>query len=101
MALIPVLTPVIPAGRPDHRYGSLATSNSTNPLIRIARDDAKRWALAFKDLARTSFDTTTKDYVTRSRATGKSNCEIRRNLKRYVCRYTFRQLQTIMAGHPL
>jgi hypothetical protein len=44
-----------------------------------------------------SFDTQTKDYVARSRTTGKSNREIRRNLKRYVCRSIFRQLQTIMA----
>lgn len=48
------------------------------------------------DVARMSFDTPTKEYVTRSRATGKSNREIRRNLKRYVCRSIFRQLQAIM-----
>ena len=42
------------------------------------------------------FDIATEDYVTRSRATGKSNLEIRRNLKRYVCRSIFRQLQTMV-----
>lgn len=46
---------------------------------------------------RGSFDSATRDYVTRGRATGKSNREIRRNLKRYVCRSIFRQLETIMA----
>lgn len=44
-----------------------------------------------------SFDTATKDYVARSRAAGKTNQEIRRNLKRYVCRSIFRQLQIITA----
>jgi hypothetical protein len=37
------------------------------------------------------FATATKEFVTRSPATGKSNREIRRNLKCHVCRAIFRQ----------
>ncbi|MGO4147611.1 hypothetical protein AB4Y77_21260 [Paenarthrobacter sp. YAF11_1] len=44
-----------------------------------------------------SSNTETKKYVARNRATGKSNLEIGRNLKRYVGRSICRQLQTIMA----
>jgi hypothetical protein len=44
-----------------------------------------------------SFDTEAKNYMARSRATGKSNARSARNLKRYVFRSIFRQLQTIMA----
>ena len=44
-----------------------------------------------------SYDETTRDYVARRRAEGRSNREIRRCLKRYVCRSIFRELQTAMA----
>ncbi|MET4134361.1 transposase [Pseudarthrobacter sp. PvP090] len=66
---------------------------------RLNRSGDRQLNRAFDVIVRTrmSFNPDTKDYVTRSRATGKSNREIRRNLKRYVCRSIFRQLQTIMA----
>jgi transposase len=44
-----------------------------------------------------SFDPATRDYLRRGLASGKTNREIRRNLKRYVCRSMFRQLQAAMA----
>ena len=43
-----------------------------------------------------SYDPTTRAYATRRRTEGRSNREIRRCLKRYVCRSVFRQLQTCM-----
>ena len=65
---------------------------------RLNRSGDRQLKRAFDVIVRTrmSFDTATKDYVTRSRAPGKSNREIRRNLKRYVCRSIFRQLHAIM-----
>ncbi|MGO4858923.1 IS110 family transposase [Arthrobacter sp. 2MCAF14] len=74
-------------------------SSGNTTRHRLNRSGDRQLNRAFDVIVRTrmSFDPTTKDYVTRSRATGKSNREIRRNLKRYVCRSIFRQLQTIMA----
>lgn len=82
-------------GRVAPRLAS--SGNTTRHRLNRSRD--RQLNRAFDVIVRTriSFDTPTKDYVTRSRATGKSNLEIRRNLQRYVCRSTFRQLQTIMA----
>ncbi|BCW62873.1 hypothetical protein StoSoilB22_18460 [Arthrobacter sp. StoSoilB22] len=66
---------------------------------RLNRSGDRQLNRAFDVIVRTrmSFDTETKNCVTSSRATGTSDREIRRNLKRYVCRFIFRQLQTIMA----
>ena len=74
-------------------------SSGNTTRHRLNRSGDRQLNRAFDVIVRTrmSFDTATKDYVTHSRATGKSNREIRRNLKRYVCRSIFRQLQTIMA----
>jgi transposase len=44
-----------------------------------------------------SYDSNTREYVARRRSEGRSNREIRRCLKRYVCRSVFRQLQACMA----
>jgi len=53
---------------------------------------------AFDVIVRTrmSYDPATRDYVARRRGEGRSNREIRRCLKRYVCRSVFRELQTCM-----
>jgi transposase len=74
-------------------------SSGNTTRHRLNRSGDRQLNRAFDVIVRTrmSFDPDTKDYMTRSRATGKSNREIRRNLKRYVCRSIFRQLQTIMA----
>ncbi|WP_024366346.1 IS110 family transposase [Arthrobacter sp. TB 26] len=74
-------------------------SSGNTTRHRLNRSGDRQLNRAFDVIVRTrmSFDPDTKDYVTRSRATGKSNREIRRNLKRYACRSIFRQLQTIMA----
>ena len=74
-------------------------SSGNTTRHRLNRSGDRQLNRAFDVIVRTrmSFDPATKDYVTRSRAAGKSNREIRRNLKRYVCRSIFRQLQTIMA----
>uniref|UniRef100_UPI002810A5B5 transposase n=1 Tax=Arthrobacter sp. TaxID=1667 RepID=UPI002810A5B5 len=73
-------------------------SSGNTTRHRLNRSGDRQLNRAFDVIVRTrmSFDTETKDYVTRSRATGKSNREIGRNLKRYVCRSIFRQLQAIM-----
>ena len=74
-------------------------SSGNTTRHRLNRSGDRQLNRAFDVIVRTrmSFDLGTKDYAARSRATGKSNREIRRNLKRYVCRSIFRQLQTIMA----
>ncbi|GGI02137.1 IS110 family transposase [Arthrobacter liuii] len=74
-------------------------SSGNTTRHRLNRSGDRQPNRAFDVIVRTrmSFDTATRDYVARSRATGKSNREIRRNLKRYVCRSIFRQLQTTMA----
>lgn len=74
-------------------------SSGNTTRHRLNRSGDRQLNRAFDVIVRTrmSFDPATKDYVARSRATGKSNREIRRNLKRYVCRSIFRQLQTTMA----
>jgi len=46
--------------------------------------------------SRMSFDPATRNYVQRRSTEGKTKREIRRCLKRYVCRSVFRQLQTCM-----
>jgi hypothetical protein len=53
---------------------------------------------AFDIIVRTrmSFDPDTRSYVERSRARGRTNREIRRTLKRYVCRAIFRHVNAIM-----
>jgi len=43
-----------------------------------------------------SFDSDTRTYVARAKAQGKSSREIKRVLKRYVARATYRQLRTCM-----
>lgn len=74
-------------------------SSGNTTRHRLNRSGDRQLNLAFDVIVRTrmSFAPDTEDYVARSRATGKSNREIRRNLKRYVSRSIFRQLQTIMA----
>ncbi|WP_035747681.1 IS110 family transposase [Arthrobacter sp. CAL618] len=74
-------------------------SSGNTTRHRLNRSGDRQLNRAFDVIVRTrmSFDTATKDYVARSRAAGKTNREIRRNLKRYVCRSIFRQLQTITA----
>lgn len=74
-------------------------SSGNTTRHRLNRSGDRQLNRAFDVIVRTrmSYDTATKDYVARSRTTGKTNREIRRNLKRYVCRSIFRQLQTIMA----
>jgi len=44
-----------------------------------------------------SYDSDTRAYIARRRAEGRTNREIRRCLKRYVCRSVFRQLQASTA----
>ncbi|MET9030891.1 transposase [Nocardia sp. NPDC004168] len=55
---------------------------------------------AFETIVRVrlSYDPDTRAYAARTRVDGKSAREIRRKLKRYVCRVVFRQLETIMDG---
>ena len=74
-----------------------ASSGNTN-RHRLSRSGDRQLNRAF-DIAvrsRMSYDPATRAYVARRRAEGRSNREIRRCLKRYVCRSVFRQLQTCM-----
>ncbi|MFF0991203.1 IS110 family transposase [Kocuria nitroreducens] len=73
-------------------------SSGNTTRHRLNRSGDRQLNRAFETIVRTriSFDPVTRDYVARARATGKSSREIRRNLKRYVARSVFRQLQAIM-----
>jgi transposase len=75
-----------------------ASSGNTS-RHRLSRSGDRQLNRAF-DIAvrsRMSYDPATRAYVARRRSEGRSNREIRRCLKRYVCRSVFRQLQTCMA----
>ena len=74
-----------------------ASSGNTN-RHRLSRSGDRQLNRAFDVIVRTrmSYDPTTRDYVARRRTEGRSNREIRRCLKRYVCRSVFRELQTCM-----
>jgi transposase len=75
-----------------------ASSGNTS-RHRLNRSGDRQLNRAFDIIARTrmSFDPETRAYVERSLAKGKTKREVRRSLKRYVCRSVFRQIQTIMA----
>ncbi|WP_040797749.1 IS110 family transposase [Nocardia higoensis] len=66
---------------------------------RLNRGGDRQLNRAFDIIVRTrlSYDPDTRAYAERSRAQGKTPREIRRNLKRYVCRAVFRQLQNTVA----
>jgi transposase len=74
-------------------------SSGNTQRHRLSRSGDRQLNRAFDVIVRTrmSYDESTRDYVTRRRAEGRSNREIRRCLKRYVCRSIFRELQTAMA----
>ena len=77
----------------------LPASSGNKTRHRLSRSGDRQLNRAFDIAVRTrmSYDSDTRDYVTRRRAEGRSNREIRRCLKRYVCRSVFRQLQACMA----
>lgn len=74
-----------------------ASSGNTN-RHRLSRSGDRQLNRAFDVIVRSrmSYDPDTRDYVARRRGEGRSNREIRRCLKRYVCRSIFRELQTCM-----
>lgn len=74
-----------------------ASSGNTN-RHRLSRSGDRQLNRAFDVIVRTrmSYDPATRDYVARRRGEGRSNREIRRCLKRYVCRSVFRELQACM-----
>lgn len=74
-------------------------SSGNNERHRLSRSGDRQLNRAFDVIVRTrmSYDETTRDYVARRRSEGRTNREIRRCLKRYVCRAIFRELQTAMA----
>lgn len=77
----------------------LPASSGNTSRHRLSRPGDRQLNRAF-DIAvrsRMSYDPATRDYVSRRRAEGRSSREIRRCLKRYVCRSVFRQLQTCIA----
>jgi Transposase and inactivated derivatives len=77
----------------------LPASSGNTSRHRLSRSGDRQLNRAF-DIAvrsRMSYDPATRDYVARRRTEGRSNREIRRCLKRYVCRSVFRQLQISMA----
>lgn len=77
----------------------LPASSGNTTRHRLSRSGDRQLNRAF-DIAvrsRMSYDSNTREYVARRRSEGRSNREIRRCLKRYVCRSVFRQLQACMA----
>lgn len=77
----------------------LPASSGNTTRHRLSRSGDRQLNRAFDIAVRTrmSYDSDTRDYVARRRSEGRSNREIRRCLKRYVCRSVFRQLQACMA----
>lgn len=77
----------------------LPASSGNTTRHRLSRSGDRQLNRAIDIIVRTrmSFDPATRDYLRRGLASGKTNREIRRNLKRYVCRSIFRQLQATMA----
>lgn len=76
----------------------LQASSGNSTRHRLNRAGDRQLNRAFDIIVRTrmTFDPNTRDYVERHRARGKTNREIRRILKRYVCRAIYRHVNTIM-----
>lgn len=76
----------------------LPASSGNNTRHRLSRTGDRQLNRAVDVIVRTrmSYDPTTRDYVARRRAEGRTAREIRRCLKRYVVRSLFRELQTGM-----
>ena len=74
-------------------------SSGNKQRHRLSRSGDRQLNRAFDVIVRTrmSYDEATRDYVARRRTEGRTNREIRRCLKRYVCRAIFRELQTALA----
>lgn len=73
-------------------------SSGNTTRHRLDRGGDRQLNRALDTIVRTrmSFDPATKDYLAQARAKGKPTREIRRVLKRYVARATYRQLNTCM-----
>ncbi|MGF3057461.1 IS110 family transposase [Microbacterium sp. YY-01] len=76
----------------------LPASSGNKTRHRLSRSGDRQLNRAVDVIVRTrmSYDTTTRDYVARRRADGRTGREIRRCLKRYVVRSLFRELRTRM-----
>lgn len=74
-------------------------SSGNSVRHRLNRNGDRQLNKALHTIARTrmQFDATTKDYVVRRTAEGKSIKEIRRCLKRAIARQLFRRIQNLMA----
>jgi transposase len=77
----------------------LPASSGNTSRHRLSRSGDRQLNRAFDVIVRTrmSCDSATRSYVTRRRAEGMTSREIRRCLKRYVCRAVFRHLQATTA----
>ena len=76
----------------------LQASSGNTMRHRLSRHGDRQLNRALDVIARVrmSCDPTTKDYIERRTAEGKSRREIRRSLKRYIARQLFRQLNVVM-----
>ncbi|WP_217585107.1 IS110 family transposase [Microbacterium sp. GbtcB4] len=76
----------------------LPASSGNTTRHRLSRSGDRQLNRAVDVVVRTrlSYDPTTREYASRRRAEGLSNREIRRCLKRYVCRALYRELRTRM-----
>lgn len=76
----------------------LPASSGNSTRHRLSRSGDRQLNRAVDVIVRTrmSYDTTTRTYVARRRAEGRTAREVRRCLKRYVVRALFRELQTRM-----
>jgi transposase len=77
----------------------LPASSGNKTRHRLSRSGDRQLNRAFDVIVRTrmSYDANTRDYVARRTAEGRTKREIRRSLRRYVCRSIFRELETCMA----
>lgn len=77
----------------------LPASSGNTTRHRLSRSGDRQLNRAVDTIVRTrmSYNEATREYVSRRRAEGRTPREVRRCLRRYVCRAMFRELQTRMA----
>ena len=74
-----------------------SSGNTTRHRLNRHGDRQLNRALDVIARVRLSCDPSTRDYLARRLAEGKSKREIRRSLKRYIARQLFRHLSVVMA----
>ncbi|MDR0417248.1 MAG: IS110 family transposase [Propionibacteriaceae bacterium] len=89
--------------RPEAAFAALAgvnpipasSGNTIRRRLNRGGDRQPNWALHMAVITRMAYDSDTIAYVQRRTAEGRTTREIRRRLKRYLCRHIYRTLNTL------